>query len=231
MAERTSEPTPATDGGPKRVTPAFFSRDDGTGLPTIDASKPYILAHHPNRWMVMDGRLVPSPSAFRLVDGCNRVRVAPDGRVHFADAQAKLQDAGFRLIPYEHGPGGESYLQEVDTRPDGRSAVVKATISVWETAHAGDSNTELDEKAYADWLEELVKTNRIAACQPHVARRMLASAQASLADAEEKKAAGKLTDHGRIDALKLEIQVLSKAAGKGDKVKGTKSAPDLGVKA
>jgi hypothetical protein len=228
MAERT-DPAAAGAATPanKKVTPAFFSRDTGATLPYLDRSAPYILAHHPKRYMVMDGRLVPSPSQIALVDGVNRVRVAADGRIYFSDTQAKLQDRGFKLIPFEKGPGGESYLQEIDTRPDGREVVTKATISVWQTAFAGSDRAESDEAGYATWLEELVAEGFLPKCPVHVANAMLQTARSQLQEAEQQRAQGKLSDATRIDALTVDVAVLEKAAGKPQAAKATRGAPRL----
>jgi hypothetical protein len=225
MAERTE--AAATDTTTKKITPAFFSRDTGATLPYLDKRPPYILAHHPKRYMVMDGRLVPSPSQIALVDGVNRVRVAADGRIYFADTQAKLQDRGFKLIPFEKGPSGESYLQEIETRPDGREAVTKTTVSVWETAYPGSDRTEPNEAAYATWLEGLVADGFLPKCPPHIANNMLQTARTQLAEVEQQRAQGKLSDLTRLEALTLEVAVLEKAAGKAVPAKATRGAPKL----
>lgn len=230
MATRTSAAT-ASDSGSRKIAPEFFSRQDGSSLPHIEDSSPYILAHNPKRYMVMSGRLVPSPSRVPLVDAADRVRVAPDGRIHFADKAAKLQDSGFCLIPYELGPGGESYIQEIDTRPNGGKNTARAVISVWERAYPGETKTVTDEDGYALWLDELVQKGHLPACPPHVAQRMLDTASGALRDAEEKRAAGKLSDLTRIDALKNEIAVLEKAAGKGAPATGARTAPALNLDA
>jgi len=228
MAERISPTDTATpSGGATKVVPKFFSRDIGGGLPHLDRSPPYILAHHPNRYMVMAGKLVPSPSRIPLVDGVNRVRIASDGRIRFADAQSRLQDAHFKLIPYEMGPDGESYIQEVDSRPDGREAIAKTTISVWETAYAGDSSTEVDTAGYAEWLESLVTRGHLPACPTHQVARMLTTARAALKDAEQKQGQNKLSDLTRIEALRAEVAVLEKAGGARVKVTAKRSAPSV----
>lgn len=225
MAQRIEEKGTA---GPRAVAPQFFTRDDGQSMPFLDAGSPFILAHHPARYMVLGGKLVPSPSKVVLADGVGRVRIARDGRVQFADAQASLIDRGMKLIPYEWGPDGESYLIEVDTRPGGRANTAKAYVTCWESVHPGENNTTPNETAYAEWLEQLVRDGRLPSCPPHIARRMLDQAQASLRDAEERREAGKLRDLGRLDELRAQVKVLEAAARPAAPVKGKpKKAVDL----
>jgi hypothetical protein len=214
--------------GNKRASVEFFAKDDGTGLPFLEASPKFIFAHHPKRWVVMAGKLVPSLSKIPLVDGSNQVSVAPNGAIKFNLTRSKFHDAGFKIIGHELAPDGETYLQDVDTRPGGGSNAGVAFISVWEEAHAGSSETVCDEEAYVEWLEGLVTGGHIAPCQPHVAAQMLERSKTALRDAEYKLLSGKLSDLGRVDALKLEVEVLAAVAGKGAKASARKStAPKM----
>lgn len=212
MATRTPAPKdqPKDTSAQREVVPEFFSTDTGEGVPTIDPSPAFIFAHHRKRWYVLAGRLVPELTKIPLVAGSNRVSLAQDGRVRFADTQAMLQDRHFRVIPYSAAPNGRSYLQQVDTLVG--SQIRPAVITVWETAHAGENRTAWDMDAYAKWLESLVSRGMIAPCTPHRIAEMLEAARTALAKAEHRMAAGKSTSSERVEALKAELAVLEKAA-------------------
>ena len=222
MASRTAGT--GAPQGPRAVAPKFFSRDDGSGMPSLEESDPFIYAHHAKRWVVMAGKLVPELSKIPLKDGSNRVAYAADGSVRFADTQAMLQDRRFRIIPPEMGTlatadGSKTYMQVVDTIPEGKKEVKSAHISAWETAHAGSSTTEVDEEGMAEWLQSLVDAGAIAPCPPHRARELLESTKSLLGKAELKLSVGKTSDGGRVAQLKAQIAVLEKVAAKGHAVK------------
>jgi len=216
-----------TSSSSSAFTPEFATKDLGLGHPWIDASPPYILIYSPQRWMVMDGRLVPSLSKLPLVAGVNRVEVDKDQRIRFAATRARLEEEGRIPVPYEWGPNGESYLKTVETRPNGSSQIQTAYVSVWETCHAGDRQPATTEAGYADWLEDLVKSGKLPACPPHLARRLLEKANEHLEEAEAMSAkhGGRATV--RAKALKEKVDALAKAAGKGKKVKTRAAAPKL----
>lgn len=219
------EPTVSTRS---KATTLEYSRPDGQSLPALDPSPNYFLAHHRARWVVMAGRVIPSLSRFPLQPGVNGVEVGREGRVQTSKLRTSLTDRGFVLIPQEKGPGG-NYVDVVDTLPPNWSQTAKAHISAWETPYGGSSSTEVDEAAYAEWCEGLVKSGLIAPIEPFVARKMLDAATSALRDSEQRRAANKLSDHSRIDSLKGEIEVLKVAAQKRGapvaKAKGS-SAPE-----
>lgn len=212
MAKRSDTPTPSssTSTGQREYVPEFFSTDTGEGLPEIDPSPGFIYAHHRKRWCVINGEIVPELSKIPLVSGCNRVIRAPDGRYRFADTQAMFQDRHFKLIQPTKAPNGRSYLQEVDTMADGR--VVRAVISVWETAHAGEKHTSWDFAGYVDWLKSLVKDGVIAPITPHRASEMLSAAKSLLSKAELRLSAGRTNSPDRVEGLRAEVAALEKVA-------------------
>lgn len=224
MATRTGskpETTPASAGAAEpasdELVPQFFSTDSGVGLPVIDPAPAFVYAHHRRRWTVRDGKIVPELAKIPLVSGCNRVLRAADGRIRFADTAAKFQERHWKIIPLELAPNGRSYLRQVDTLQG--SKVVKATISCWETAHAGEAHTELDEPALVAWLESLVAKGHIAPITKHRAAEMLAAARSQLARAEHRVSTGKAASSERVEALRKEVAALEQAA------KGIRGAP------
>lgn len=227
MAKRVAR-TNKAETGTKTYTPEFATKDHGLGQPWIPASPPYILVYSPQRWMVMDGRLVPMLSQLPLVGGVNRVEVDKDGRVRFASARARLEEEGRIPVPYEWGPNGESYLRQVETRPNGSKTIQTAYISVFESVHAGDRQPSSDDAAYATWLESLVTSGKLPPCPPHLARRMGEKAVelAEEAEAMSTKNGGRATIRAR--QLGVKVDVLAKAAGAGPKVAGKAASPSLG---
>ncbi len=160
-------------GEVSKVTPNFASRPSGIEHPFLDASPPFILVFSPNRWTVMHGRLIPALMTRPLEAGVQNVSVDRDGRIHFAVARAKLEEQGRQVIPYEWGPDGESYVQQVDTRPRGGRNLRKAHITVWETAMVGSAETHSNEEAYADWAASLVADGKLPPCPRYILEQLL----------------------------------------------------------
>lgn len=224
MAKQLGTATPSTGVA---YTPEFATRDLGLGHPWIDPTPPFILVYSPQRWMVMDGRLVPSLSKCPLLPGVNRVEIDRDGRIRFAATRARLEEEGRMAIPYDWAPDGESYLTTVETRPNGSQTIRTAHLTVWDTCHAGDRIPSPDERGYSLWLEGLVKSGKLPSCPPHHARRMLERASEHLEEAEAKSASHGGRATVRAKQLRVVVTTLTKAAGKGPKVKATPKAPQL----
>ena len=224
MAKRISESV-------NRVTPDFATQESGATAPFCDPSPPFVLVFNPRRWLVMDGKLIPSLHKMPLEAGVNRVGVARDGRILFADARARIEEKGRTLVPYAWGPEG-SYLQAVTCRPNGGKNTATAHMTVWERAALGDTETYTDEAAYTQWVASLVDEGKLPACPPYFARRMLERARGKLAEAQaraEKGGPGSGSAKLRVDALQAEVDALSKAVIKGEPVKGKATTPELGT--
>jgi hypothetical protein len=84
---------------------------------------PFVLVHNPIRWTVIAGHLVPGLHKTTLEPGVNRVEMRlAKGRVQICRGPHQAQRRRPHLvIPYEWGPDGESYVQVVETRPNGRA--------------------------------------------------------------------------------------------------------------
>jgi len=216
--------TGATNNGAS-YTPEFATRDLGLGHPWIDATPPFILVYSPQRWMVLAGRLVPMLSKTPLLAGVNRIEIDKDKRIRFAATRAKLEEEGRLPIPYEWGPGGQSYLTVVETRPNGSQTIQTAHVSVWESCHAGDRLPASDEDGYSRWLASLVKSGKLPACPPHLARRLLERASEALEEAEamSSKHGGRATI--RAKAIRAKVDALTKASGRGTKAKAKAATP------
>lgn len=228
MAVRKPEaaaPNPEPTNG--EMVPLFYSQDNGAGYPMIDVAPPFLFAHHRRRFYIVDGRIVPELAPIPLVSGINEVVVDEGGRIHFANAQARLAERHWRIITPDKAPNGRTYLRTVETvTRDG--AIAKTTITVFETAHAGESKTSWDFKAYADWLESLVSRGIVDGITPHRASEMLATARSSLAKAEQRLASGRTGSPERVEALRAEVAILEKAAkARGAPVASTEAELDI----
>lgn len=210
MAERAA---PVTREKPR--TPTMATAVTGATHPAIDVRPPFLLLFHPERWCVMNGRLIPALINFPLVDGVNNVTVLKDGTIRDATARAKIEEAGRMVIPWHWAPDGVSYMQCLDTRPGNGKNVRETWISVFETANIGARETSADEEEYADWLDELVKAGKIPACTPDVAARMLERAVERLekSKADAAKAGGHGANNLRALLQQKEVDVLREVVG------------------
>ena len=221
----------AAASSPNRVTADFATTDKGTILPFLDVRPEFVLLYNQRRWMVMHGKLVPSLHVMPLEAGVNGILRDRKGRVRFAKARARLEEAGRILIPYEWGPDGESYMQVIETRPNGGSNVAKTYISIWETGAPGDNEVYTDDEAYAAWAASLVTSGKVPPCPPQLARRMLEKTQQKLAREEavaEKGGAGSGAAKLRAHVYRDNCKILTKAASSPRRVKGKSATTELG---
>jgi len=223
MAQRTEPSTPSAG---KRRAPEMATQVAGSTHPAIDEYAPFYLVFHPDRWVVINGRLVPSLQKLPLMAGVNGIDVEKGGRIRFAAARTRLEEEGRRVVPWEWAPDGESYLQCLDTRPGGGKEIKETWISVFETANIGARETSPNEDEYAEWLEGLVKSGRLPACPIDTARRMLDKArerwQKSLAEANKNGGAGPAAI--RAEMIKAEVEALQ-AIVDGHKAERAKAKP------
>jgi len=228
---KTIAQTPDTSqvGKPTPFTPGFTSTQLGVREPFLEVRPMFCLVYNPLRWIVMQGRLIPSLQTFPLMAGVQGVSLDKDGNHRFAGARAKIEESGRRLVPFEWGPGG-SYIQEITTRPDGRGEPRKTYISIFEQALAGDNATSSDEEAYAAWAASLVETGKLPGCPPAVARRMREAVEAKLHREEALVEAG---GNGagaaslRARAHRVAFDVLTAALGETTPVMGKSTTPKL----
>jgi hypothetical protein len=172
--------------------------------------------------MVSCGRLVPMPSQIPLRNGVALVTQDRDGRYGTARLAARLAEEGRTVIPFSAAPDGQSYIQEVETKL-ANGEIVKTYISVFSSAHAGDSKVYADEEAYSAWLASLVDDGVVQPCPPHRIRAMLERARADLANVEARQVKDPSSTLADSAALhKAEIEVLGAALGDDTKPKTKK---------
>lgn len=232
MAKRIEAATPAAPSTPgpaaNEVLPQFFTQDRGEQLPAIEASPMFVFTHHRKRWTILDGRVVPDLSKFPLTSGVNRVFVDPKtGRIKMEDAEAALKTRGHQIIPFSAAPNGRTYLQQVTTMLHGKPAT--AVISVWDTAHAGESSTSFDVKGYADWLESLVKRGIIAPITPHRAAEELKRVREGISRIVNRAMTGKASNAERLEVFERHAEIWERlcTGQRGTPVRGTETLPDM----
>ena len=170
--------------------PPFAQHSTGATHPFCEVMSPFVLVYNPLRWTVIAGHLVPALHKTTLEPGVNRIERDYKGRVRFGAARTKINDEGRMVIPYEWGPDGESYVQVVETRPNGRQGVQETYLYAWETAALGDTRISVDEGAYAEWATSLISEGKIPACPPYVARRLADKIAGRLEEDEARAAKG-----------------------------------------
>ena len=229
MASR-SDPTIKASSKPR--TPEMATQAAGISHPYLEVTPPFYLVFHPNRWTVLDGKLVPALQRVPLAAGVNGIEVDGGGRIRFARVRAQLESEGRMVVPYDWAPDGESYLQCLDTRPNGSKDVAETWITVFETAGAGARKTSPGEAAYAAWLTKLISDGKLSTCPLAIANEKLDRASDRLEVARAD--AAKLGGHGRASirarALEAEVKVLEDYVNglQGEKAKvKTKRTPTV----
>lgn len=123
-------------------------------LPALTPNTPFYIAIHPNKWIVADGLLVPNYKMAHLMNGVQCAQ--QDGAsTNMSIPKDFLAGRGYTVVPTRNGPGGRSYLKAVDVKGG------KHYCTVWETARAGESATEFDNKGLHDWAWAEIKAGRL----------------------------------------------------------------------
>jgi len=208
-----------SSGSNAPTVPSFAQKENKFGEPWVPATPMWMYCAHPARWTVIDGKVVPQLGQQVIVDGVNQVEVSQDGRIRFARCKATTEERGWSFIPFDLAPDGESYLQAIDTRPQGRGDVQTAYISVFASAYAGDSRVHPDETALAEWLESLMAAGHVSQPEPHHVSRMLENARQKLAQAKSKQMGV------RADLLQDEVEALQAWLDAHGAPKGKRATP------
>lgn len=234
MAERTASPES------KRRVPELSSQPTGATHPSIPVFPPFQYVFVPNRYTVVAGLLIPQLSMLRMAPGVNGVEAERtergDTRYRVARARTRLEQSGQMAIPYDWAPDGVSYIQSVDTRPSNDSTIRETWISVFESVAIGATEATPDEEAYAEWVSGLVKSGRLPACPPDVARKLLEiyseRHQRQLSTASKTGGAGlaaiRADQIGAVVATLREIVEGHADAKKAQKAATKRRAPDVG---
>ncbi len=230
MAKRLKS---AEGGANSSAAPDSFDLGGGSRdtrhLPTIEVKPAFFFAWHPNKWHIMDGKLVPMLRKVRIYPGVSGIEPWVGGQPRISIAKARMQDAGWHILDYSLGPDG-TYLKPIETRRPGGDVAV-TYVSAWEHAYGGSSRIGSDTQGYVAWLESLVKDGVIDPCPSHVAEELLEALQLELGKLEAEKAKGITSVAPAIAQVQGSIKIVKSYISKNSKpVRAAKASTafDLG---
>jgi hypothetical protein len=131
--------------------------------PDLPPSPPFLLMAHPDRWQVMGGAVVPLLGTLRLQAGVNNVSVTRNGEIRHREAQAKMEERAWQIIPWDVDGPGTSYL--VEPKPG-------VVLEKWTKTYPRQSTTHCDVPAYVAWLLSLIARGVIAPVGLHILDKM-----------------------------------------------------------
>jgi hypothetical protein len=164
-------------------TTPFVMDSDPTGGPPptrIEASTPFIYVAHPERWMVLAGKVLPLLGKVKIRKGQNGIITDRHGNlIGVRAAIARKEERGWSHVPLDSVPPqdrtpGEpvSYLCTPQGRPD-------AHVSIYTRLYPGATVADCDEAGWVRFLEYQLTQGVIPPCPIYVLERM--------AQAEEDK--------------------------------------------
>jgi hypothetical protein len=200
-----ARPSQSAPTSPRAAAPLpnIASGASAAQAPKVARKPPFWLAFLPERWTVLDGRVLPSLQEFTLEHGCNGCEevLRDDGtgrqvRVLVVDdARANLHAKGGREIPWDIDD--EPYLYEA--WPD-------HWVTRWTRLTPGTSHLQVDLEGYADFLERL--TERGVLPRPQ-ARHLDRLAAALRLDIEESSKHSSVQPH-RVAQLQAQLEVVDR---------------------
>ena len=170
-----------------------FIPADGTGTRTMRRTEvpsiaPFMLKHHPKRWTVMGGKVIPAFGRLKFIPGVNGCNVSIDraGVETVQPGQARLaaEEAGWIMIPFASTPpthGLTSYLWKPSGRPD-------LCLLRYERVYTDSDTIECDEVRYLEFCQYQIDSGVIKPPAPHVLRRMRDDLQQRFEAASDKAA-------------------------------------------
>lgn len=144
-AAATPETAPrGPDGG---ATPKTSDDVPVEEAPRVEPQPPFWLVHHPNKWTVVDGKVVPGLNKLLLAPGLNGCEVKRDGTLNVKNARQNLAESGKTEIPWDIDGPGTSYL---------KNPLPNVWTTKWERFYGGSVDVTGDTAAYAAWCRELI---------------------------------------------------------------------------
>ena len=125
-------------------------------VPEVEPNHQFWLAAHPLQWVAdADGYFRPSWRKVFNRPGVDGFPEVPRGTQEWQQAQeamkARVRAEGYRVVPYDAGPGGTSYLRATECRGG-------KYYHLWcEELYAGDSAVGVDKEDLDKWVRELVQ--------------------------------------------------------------------------
>jgi hypothetical protein len=186
----TNEQTPDLGGRPKGTRPP----------PRGEHRPPYFICTHPERWCVIDDKVVPFVRRLRCTPGANAIDRDDQKRPVMGAAFTELEAQGWTILPWDVDGKGRSYMRAVEG--------TNMWVDRWTTVYSGATDETFDSKSFAAWLSELIERGVIPACPPYVLARMKTQQQKLVAKLRDEK---KAANDARIAKMDAAIAVIDEA--------------------
>lgn len=148
--------------------------------PRVEPTAPFLLVHHPQRWTVMAGRVIPQLGKLKLQPGVNGVEQEPrTGKPIPGPAIAEAREKGFTVIPWDVDGAGTTYLK----RPTGTTDVV---LLRFERCYPGSAQIDCDEAGYVAWCRGLIDRKVLQPPPVYALERMAADLRKNIDDLDGK---------------------------------------------
>ncbi len=200
-ARKTGRSTRASAAETDAVTPRLGGRvARKTPPPHLDASPAFLLCHHPESWIVMNGNVIPRFAKVKLQPGVNGVIEGKDGEINAMAAIDDARNNGLTVIPWDVDGEGTSYLRVPKGAPH-------AHITRFERVYAGSQQVDCDEDVYVAWCNSLIERDIIPAAPEYILHRLAAGLRKEIGSLEDVRGQGayrKLLERnlaGVLDAL------------------------------
>jgi hypothetical protein len=196
--------------------------------PDLQPNSKFVLAYHPGRFVVMEGRVVPSLARVSLRAGVQGVQEVGQGEgkaplLSYEDTLQQWRKGGWTIIRHTDAPNGRSYLASVPVRGGVHY------LTVFETAHIGSDRTTCNVAEYADWLDSLFLKGELASPYIQGIERMREQTRKRL-DSASKQAQHSPGARALVERLTADVAALDayleKVSGGGAPVAPTPVDPD-----
>jgi len=182
--------------------------------PEIVPAPPFLLLHHPRKWHVMEGLVVPILTKLVLKSGSNGVYIERNGAYNISLAIADKRSKGWTELPAN--VDGNSYLKK-----DGMGG----WITRWEEVHPGLDYTVTDSQEYALWCRMLVDDGIIP--EPHISviLRLRDHHQSQIMYYAKIKDQGRVDMHGKLADICTEY--IDRKAKESQPLESTEAIPEF----
>ena len=162
---------PAIDAGEK----AQISR--AVGAPA------FLFMAHPERWVVLGGKIRPAVGRMKLVPGISGVSLGDRGALRVARAKAHYEERGWKVLPHSTLPPKQAHRGSYLAKPEGRPDL---TIPYWVSAFPGSAALRCDDALLYEWLDYIVAAGLCPPPALYVLERMRDEARQEWMDRADK---------------------------------------------
>jgi len=135
---------PTHDSSAPSALPHLSRGEANATAPKVPASPPFWLVFYPDRWCVMEDRVVPQLQNFHLRHTINGVVQLLDGTYQVADAEQLIRQKGGTVLPWD-----------IDDEPYLVEAAPGHWTTRWTGLIPGSGHTRVDAAGYVEWLVSL----------------------------------------------------------------------------